>query len=167
MENKTGEKMLSHHGSEEVKNKYLDRLKAHYAADEIIKGRYWENGKGCAVGCTIHSGKHADYETELGIPRFLARLEDGIFEGLPNSEAKEFPIKFLSAIPVGVDLSLVFYRFMHWLLADPTDGVIKFAKTDRQKNAISGVSNLFERKINGEYITAKDWRAKELGGNPA
>ena len=33
----------------------LKQLRAHAKADEIVKGLYWENGKGCAVGCTIHS----------------------------------------------------------------------------------------------------------------
>ena len=64
--------LLSFHSDPSVKKKYLSRVEAHAKADEIIHGTYWENGKGCAVGCTIHSGRHQDYETELGIPRRLA-----------------------------------------------------------------------------------------------
>ena len=93
--------MLAFHGKQEVKDFYVSRVQAHYDADEIIKGVYWENGRGCAVGCVLHSSNHAAYETELGIPRVIARLEDGIFEGLPNDRAKEFPLEFLNAVPVG------------------------------------------------------------------
>lgn len=47
--------LLSFHGKQSIKDKYIKRLKLHYKMDEIVKGKYWENGKGCAVGCTIHS----------------------------------------------------------------------------------------------------------------
>jgi len=93
--------MKAYHSKQEIKDFYLQRMQAHYDADEIEKGFYWKGGKGCAVGCTLHSGDHAAYESELGIPRIIARLEDGIFEGLSNERAKEFPLQFLVAVPVG------------------------------------------------------------------
>ena len=95
--------MKTFHGKQEVKDRYVNRVKAHEKADKIIKGKYWENGKGCAVGCTIESDDHSKYETELGVPEWLAKLEDSIFEGLPNDEAMKFPVEFLEAIPIGVD----------------------------------------------------------------
>jgi hypothetical protein len=98
-------KMLkAFHNDEAIKLKYLNRVKQHAELDEITKGKYWENGKGCAVGCTIHSGKHNRYETELGIPEWLAHLEDKIFEGLPEVRAKLWPEEFLSNINLGSDL---------------------------------------------------------------
>lgn len=74
-----GVQMLAFHGNQEIKAFYLDRVRRHRANDEIIHGKYWENGKGCAVGCCIHSGRHIEYETELGIPIMLARLEDRLW----------------------------------------------------------------------------------------
>src|SRR5690348_16867823 len=109
-------KLLSFHNDPKIKAKYITRLKAHTKADEIIKGTYWENGKGCAVGCTVHSDNHNAYETELGLPSWLARLEDGIFEALPNSKAMKFPLLFLESIPVGVDVSSVRDKFLAWLM---------------------------------------------------
>lgn len=99
--------LVAFHNDPKIKRKYLSRVKAHYKADEIIKGTYWQNGKGCAVGCTIHSGNHKRYEDELGLPEGLARLEDTIFENLENGTAKEWPVKFLSTIKVGADLEIV------------------------------------------------------------
>lgn len=46
--------MKAFHNDKKIKAKYLARVKAHIKAGEVIKGKYWENGKGCAVGCTIH-----------------------------------------------------------------------------------------------------------------
>src|SRR5580693_8962583 len=113
-----GEQMQAFHNEEKTKQTYLARVRAHREADEIIKGRYWENGKGCAVGCTVHSSNHAAYEQMFGIPQTLARLEDRIFEGLPNEDAKAWPVSFMSAIEPGADLSRVHWQFLHWVLTD-------------------------------------------------
>ena len=110
--------MLSYHSDEAIKARYLLRVAAHAEADEIVKGRYWEGGKGCAVGCTIHGEAHEDFERELGIPQMLAWLEDVIFEGLPNRLAKTWPERFLSSISPGRDLSRVGWQFLHWLLTE-------------------------------------------------
>jgi hypothetical protein len=110
--------MRAFHGDPAIRETYLARVHAHAAADEIVHGIYWERGKGCAVGCTIHSGRHSNYETELGIPQMLARLEDRLFEGMANGKSKEFPARFLEAIPVGADLSRVGWQFLYWLLTE-------------------------------------------------
>ena len=104
------------HNDPKVKEKYITRVKAHQIADEIVQGQYWEYGKGCAVGCTVHSSDHSSYENELGIPSWIARLQDKLFEGMANEDAKLFPLKFLEAIPVGVDLEKSKAPFLIFLL---------------------------------------------------
>lgn len=145
------------HGDPLIKRTYLSRVKAHEKADEIIKGQYWKEGKGCAVGCTIHGDNHSAYETELGIPEALARLQDNIFEGLPNSLAKTWPARFLKAIRPGADLSKASDEFIVWLLTDEKYGVLQFAMTDEAKEAIQTVSDLFLFKLAGAYIHKEDW----------
>ena len=67
----------------------IAELQAHVAADKLVKGSYWEGGKGCAVGCTLHSyaniigkqnlewGDHSLYDEFLGPGgHMLGRLED-------------------------------------------------------------------------------------------
>ena len=117
--------MLAYHNDPAIKSKLLADLQAHADADRLVKGQYWENGKGCAVGCTLHSlgakgaaANHAEYETRLGIPQMLARLEDTIFEGLPNADAMRWPVRFSAAITPGADLSRVGWLWLHWLLTD-------------------------------------------------
>ena len=148
--------MKAFHGKQEIKDEYIKRLQDHYDADEIVKGVYWEDGKGCAVGCTLHSDDHKAYEVELGIPEVLARLEDSIFEGLSPKDAKEFPLNFLNAVNVGSDLSQVGDKFLHWLLVDPEHGVLKYASN---KKVVQDVADLYERKINGETINRDVWGA--------
>ena len=149
------------HGDPAIKAKYLDRVRAHQLADQLIQKATWDNKtqKGCAIGCTLHNYSHSAYENELGIPRVLARLEDGIFEGLSVPDSKQWPARFLEAIQVGADLSMVWPRFAHWLLADPDFGVIRHAKTDTSKKAISDVAALYSRWISGEKPVRKEWVA--------
>jgi hypothetical protein len=159
--------LLAFHGDAKIKREYLSRIRAHRKADDIISGQYWEmhgeRMKGCAVGCTLHSSNHAAYETELGIPRVLARIEDRLFEGLwstGNREtAKEWPLRFLSAARTGADLSMVWPRFAHWLLIDPDCGVLRYAKRENSIASIKAVAELYARWIGGNKPSAEEWNA--------
>jgi hypothetical protein len=153
--------MISFHGKPELKDQLLKNLRAHHAADEFYQGHYWDDGKGCAVGCSIvdfggNTGDHEEYERLFGIPRVLARLEDGIFEGLSVDESKWWPIAFIEAIPVGVEMVLVFYRFMEWLLIDPSDGVIKYA-SENSKAPIVAVGEAMGLVAGGADRGSIDW----------
>jgi hypothetical protein len=110
--------LVAYHGNQSEKDAILAQLAKHRAHDQIVKGQYWEDGKGCAVGCTIHGSGHKKYEPIFGIPQALAHIEDAIFEGLPNDRAMDWPIRFMAAIKPGSDLSLVQWKFLHWLLTD-------------------------------------------------
>ena len=44
--------LLAFHGNAELKEKILMQLKAHKAADQLIHGTYWSEGRGCAIGCS-------------------------------------------------------------------------------------------------------------------
>ena len=138
-----------------LKDKYVKRVKAHYDADEIIQGIYWENGKGCAVGCTLEYNKsddiHKKMETRLGIPEELARLEDRIFEGLTNGDAKKFPLEFLEAINVGADLSQVCIKMKIYILVDKHNGIIQYANTET-KLIIKEIVRLQKKLLKGENV---------------
>lgn len=116
----TTRRLIAYHGNQWEKDAILAQLRAHRAADEITQGQYWEDGKGCAVGCTLHGDDHSEYESRFGIPQMLAHLEDHIFEGLPPSVAVDWPVRLMDAIVPGADLSRVGWQFLHWLLTDET-----------------------------------------------
>ena len=153
--------LYAFHNKQSLKEKYVKRVEAHYKADEIVQGIYWENGKGCAVGCTMEMDNdsvniHRQMEKVLGIPEWLALLEDGIFEGLPNEEAKKFPLRFLQAIKPGADLSKVEYQFKIWLLVDKHNGVIQWAN-DETKKIIKDIVKLQKRALKGDMPSESDW----------
>ena len=160
--------MLAFHNDPSLKSFVLSELQAHAAADTLIKGRYWEGGKGCAVGCTLEAvrrrngersriqhSKHALYEPHLGIPEVLAVLEDGIFENLDNGASQIWPIRFTSAIAPGADLSMVWPRFALWLLRDFLPPIIK---SDAVKAAIPVVADLYREWVGGEKPSEERWK---------
>lgn len=151
--------MLSFHNDEQLKEQYVNKMLLHAKADEIRQGFYWENGKGCATGCLMENPRpHSLYPIKIGVPESIAYLEDKIFEGLPNEDAKQFAVDFVKAIPVGADLSKVEYRFKLWLLTDKYNGVIKYANEETKK-IIRQIAKLHKKMISGESVSDEDWSA--------
>lgn len=159
--------MKTFHGKQELKDMLIEEIKWHRSQDMITQGTYREevDGKwrGCAVGCAIHSlnrklGKNYDfadytvYETELGIPRAVVELEDRIFKELAKNLFLDFPLRFMEAVPVGVDLWYVFPSMMIFILND-----CKQHATPQTQNVMDDVIHLFQRQLAGEEVSLKEW----------
>ena len=97
--------MIAYHGKQEVKDIYVNRMQAHMDADELIRGTGFENGKGCAVGCTLNNYSHTQFESELGVPEEIARLLDSLHEGTSSEVWPTLSLRFLDAIKPGADLT--------------------------------------------------------------
>jgi len=91
-------KVKAFHNQLPLQKEFLDRVQGHYDADEIIHGVYWERGKGCAIGCMVHSNQHKDLESLYGIPVWIGRLVEVLFEGMENKFSKEFVLNFAKTI---------------------------------------------------------------------
>ena len=160
------DKMLSYHNDENLKNLLVSEMIKHKEQDQFIKGVYSKiNGKfkGCSVGCTIDSinkilGKtysnssHESIEESVGIPTWLAKVQDVLFEGIPDEEGAQFSIDFLSAIPVGVSLELVKWKFCAFILKECIDRVstqenISEELKEQVLKAIRDVLSLHENAI--------------------
>jgi hypothetical protein len=149
-----------------TKRKFVARARKHQLADEIVKGTYWQNGKGCAVGCLVHGSSHKQLAEELGIPLQMAHLIDRLFEGMTLAESKAFPLKFVESIPVGTDLEPVMDRFYLALLSDPEHGVMLSAN-DSVRPAIQTVIDLYTRQVAADYPSSKEWRAAACAADRA
>lgn len=108
--------LISFHNKKSIKAKYVARVQKHIRLDQLVHGMGWDGTRGCAVGCTLENYNHAAYETELGIPEWLARVEDTLFERMSLDKSKTWPDLFLQAIPVGVNLDQVRVPFVVILL---------------------------------------------------
>lgn len=86
---------------------------AHIAADQLIRGKYWDNGKGCFIGCLTHSDDPFPAFERFGLPVALLRLCENIFESLPDDEGKAFFASLPDAVERdGKDLSRVHWQFL-------------------------------------------------------
>ena len=159
--------MLAFHNDPALKAFVLNELTAHQKADELVKGQYWEDGKGCAVGCTLEAvrrfqgedatiehNKHALYESRLGIPEVLARLEESIFEKLDNGASQEWPLRFTAAIRPGADLAMVWPKFAVWLLGE---FLPPLTTNEWALKSLKDVAGLYGEWANGEKPSVERW----------
>ena len=132
--------------------------RVHRLADELVKGIYWANGKGCAIGCLAETGiaPHKALEDQISVPRTILFLVDRIFEGMSNERSMEWPEAFILAIKPGANLAHVIDQFMVWMLANEEAGVVRFAHEDG-KQAIAQVVALYQRRLAGETVEASAW----------
>lgn len=147
--------MLSYHNKQELKDKYVKQMIMHRKAGQLIKGKYWENGKGCAIGCLVYSDSHKQVEDEVGIPEWLVGLISFLFESIPNGDEVEFPEKTLKAIPVGKDLMVVKRKFFLFLLND----ICKNTEDKLVKQSIDDIRNLHTKVIEGKPPTVEAWES--------
>lgn len=120
--------MLSWHNDPALKAEVVERMREHRRQDQIIQGTYqqWEGfagHKGCFIGCTLPYisakvresenwlGFHQEVEDRYGIPWDLVHAMEQIFEGLPSGQHKDYALRLVELIPVGVDLEPLFRDF--------------------------------------------------------
>lgn len=110
-----------------TKDELLKELKWHQEQDNFVRGKYFENGKGCAVGCSLETlnrtkginlifSDHSQYPIHLGIPEWLARVEDEIFEGVSVERSKTWALEFIEAINPGSNLEKIKASFSIFIL---------------------------------------------------
>jgi len=162
---------LTYKSDPKLKTMFVKEMELHRKADDFLKGTYGtmrgKKWKGCAVGCGVKSlnqklGKkystsnHKAYETELGIPEWLARLEDTIFEGLPLEDSKKWPVQFSKAIPVGKDVTKVKWQFCVYLLKENIERVLELDISDELKEqVIKSIQGSL--KVNEDALNTGEW----------
>ena len=155
---------------EAIEHRAMDRLHQQYGYGSMQSG---ENFKGCDMGCTVFSlnrkfglkietNDHGGVASFLDVPVGLVLLFDRLFEQLPKDLAMTWQERHWLAIDPGSDQTHTVGKFLHWLLVDPNDGVIKFAKNDNVRKAIQAVADLFEKKMAGKLVTPEQWEVVRL-----
>lgn len=148
----------------------IEMAQEHQEADRYLQGKWWDQGKGCSLGCMFHSDvlnpKADNYfaaaERATGIPYTINLFQERIFEWLPAHEANLWTLQFYRLRPSEKDLSQVVDRLMLWILDDELrrpktwEKITKFADCAA---AVENVADLYRRKISGESISFGMWSA--------
>jgi hypothetical protein len=143
------------------KDEIISRMLEHIEADQLVKGQYWEDGKGCAIACLTHSNDHQAAADMLGIDLRMAHLYDAIFEGLPSVESRDWSLQFLGAIPEGRELNTakVWYQWASRLLTRAKSRIGEGEEPWRQRchEAVGQVIALCDHAAAGEVVTNDEW----------
>ena len=105
----------------------------------------------------------SDPAAEFGIPAELAYLECALYRRLPDTLARQWPERFVNAIPGGADLSDVADRLMLWLLRDEASPLMLdidvAQRLWRDKFPLGKVADLFDRRVAGDSPDASEVEA--------
>ena len=178
--------LISYHNDKFLKSKIVKEMKLHQEQDRFIKGSYSHiNGgfHGCAVGCAIDSmniqlkknyayDNHKVFEEAIGVPEWLARLSDTIFEGLSDKENSQFAVDFLKAIPVGINLEPIKWKFCAYILKENIERVLSLKIDDKlKKQVVSAIRQclaLHENTIKTGFLDrSAAWSAAESAAESA
>lgn len=120
--------ILAWHGDRALRDRIVQRMREHRAADAFIQGEYQIldrelplGYRGCAIGCLLdpvtrpspparlkYGAWWAEVERQFGIRYEVAWAIDDIFESYPeHADASNFAVDAAEAIPVGADLGEV------------------------------------------------------------
>jgi hypothetical protein len=161
-----------------IKQQLIKRMDHHIAADNLLQKATGANGKGCTVWCALNNGElhkgydHSAFPDILGLPEWLARLQDTIFEGLGVDDAKAFSSAWPKAIPVGKNLEPVKWRFCAFVMKENIERVLLLDIDDSLKkqvvDSINGVLSLHERAATtGIWDRSAAWSAAESARSAA
>ena len=147
-------------GSQEIKDLTLEMLRADQEAHRIVQRHYWEDGKGCQLGCLTRKldGTHAAVVDRFGFPLRVAYWLEAVFEGLPQGECEQWVIDSAEAIPIGADLSLAHHRLAVWLLG-PDSPSSQGNQHETVSRAVAGARALHVRAANAESVDPDEWSA--------
>ena len=154
--------LLSFHNDEKIKSALVKRMNDHIKLDELVQGATGGGGKGCTVWCALNNGDmkhgytHSAFPEVLGLPEWLARLQDTIFEGLSVEDAKAFSAQWVTAIPVGKNLDPVKWKFCAFVLQENIDRVLSLGIADElKKRVVDAISCCL--KLHTDAIETGEW----------
>ena len=156
--------MIAFNGDKLLKAGRIKLVKDKITSGQLVHGTYGEMQHGVMRGCAVFvttcqsDNPHSYYESELGIPKVLARFEDVIFEGLKPPYDKQWPVKFLEAIEPGADLSLVSPKFLYWLMLKN----LKYEKLWREQDKKNEYADKVVAAIKQVAKLLKSWAATGL-----
>jgi hypothetical protein len=164
---------LTYRADPELKAGLVREALEHQDQDRLIHGTYVRlNGtwRGCAVGCTVagrltqdqiidltdedaETDWHALWADTTGLPEWLAHVEDNIFESLPIEDAQQWPVRLLSAIPVGVDLTAAREAWLRDLVFDTEHGALALAATALESAGAAGDAARMQGALSPDWST--------------
>ena len=162
--------MLSFNNDPSLKALHVAQAEQHAAADMLMAGTFGamdgDTFKGCYVGCFAHEidpttgNYHEVVASNRGLPEWLVRLQDSMFEGLPAEDRPSFHVELARRIPVGVNLEPV----QHWIAIARIDRLLTIQRKSLEANHAHGVHEAVQQTIAALEVGRRAHEAA-AGGN--
>ena len=152
----------AYHSQPAVRDAALDRLQRHAADAQLAPGPLaWNGSKGSLVGCILESEDLAQWETELGLPQWLATTADGIAAQQASIDAaRDFGVELLGAIRPGADVTPAASAVILDVLGEAGSFTAALVDDpDDLRQAMAQVEGLHRRVLAGEAPAPAEWRA--------
>jgi len=127
--------MNSFFGSGQFKEAVRARVQRHHDTDTVRQGVYFREddlgpsgGRGCFIGCALHSGKHADFASLLGMSSWFARMGEAFFEHSDAEVARGMPLPVYDAIKPGVDLTPIGEQYFGESFGRMRSGMVEYSQ---------------------------------------
>jgi hypothetical protein len=169
-------------GNAVFKQALIDRFKAHWVSGRVAPNLKMTfntppNGESGVMGATVEGEDEREYESQVGVPAEAGYLHEIIlyFCGHDTATdgptaprnftiadfARDYPVQWLQAIPVGADLRTVTPRFIAWLLHDcfAANNALLTQVNPSIKAAGLQVSALYKQTLTGAVISPEQWSA--------
>ena len=149
-----------------LKQAVMDRLREDRRLDRLAQGVYFEDGKGCHLGCLTrcNENSHEAVERMFNIPVRIAYWLEAVFENLPEDQCEWWVIEGTNAIPVGADLSKAHHELGYWMLG-PDSPSAKGNQNKAVAKSISKIRTLHRQSADGATITKEQWSAAYLAAD--
>jgi hypothetical protein len=138
---------------------FAEMARRHRAADMLAAGAFeMVDGQACSVGCFCYDyGLPPSDFTGLakltGYPEAAHRLQEAIFEGLPESKRADWHVAFAEKAATVTDWQAVIDKTVlaSLRIAEPHD--------TSEGKVVTAVTALYERRLNGDNPSEAEWRA--------
>jgi hypothetical protein len=145
-----------------IRDGAIERLRRHAASAQLAPGPLaWDGSKGSLVGCILESDDLASWESELGLPQWLATAADGIAAQQESIDAAlSFGVEVLDAVRPGADVSSAASGVILDALADAGSFVSVLADVPVElQQVLAMVEGLHRRVQAGDRPASAEWRA--------
>lgn len=132
-------------------HKFIEAMQQHIDAEKLLQGATGKNGKGCFIYCSAGEYNHELMAKKIQWPLQLVYISEAIFEGLDVAGSQTFAVDILKAAKPNADLSLVHWKFLHWMIKD----TLKKHSTPTTRKGCSKSLAVIRDLANGKKVTEK------------
>lgn len=151
---------------------FAEMARRHREADMLAAGNFqMVGGQACSIGCFCHDYglKPGDFEglaKLTGYPETAHRLQETIFERLPETERADWHVAFAEKLETVTDWQSVIDKTVlaSLRIAEPHD--------TSENRVVAMVIDLYEQRLNGDNPSDAEWAAarataRDAAGNAA